>query len=55
MNASNSAPRKSTGKFRKSLGWLTEEWVLQLALVVAVVTVFVDGLISSGSGGHGII
>ena len=50
MNASNSAPVKSNGKFRKCFGWLIEEWVLQLALVIAVVTVLVDGFLSIGSG-----
>ena len=50
MNASNSVHGKSNGRVRKYLGWLAEEWVLQLALVIAVVTVLVDSFVSIGHG-----
>ena len=47
MNAGNAAPRK-IGRVRKILGFLAEEWVVQLTLVAAVVTVIVDGFLSLG-------
>jgi hypothetical protein len=50
MNAKDAAPRKNEGRLHKKLGWLMEEWVVQLALVFAVVTVLVDGLLSLGGG-----
>ena len=41
-------PRKA-----RRFAWIFEEWVFQVALVVAVITVVVDGVLSIG--GHGIV
>ena len=47
MNAGKAAPRK-IGRVRKVVGFLMEEWVIQLTLVFAVATVIVDGFLSLG-------
>lgn len=41
-------PRKA-----RRFAWIFEEWVFQVALVVAVITVVVDGVLSIG--GYGIV
>ena len=43
-NATANPPRKA-----RRFGWIFEEWVFQIALVVAVVTVMVDGVLRSAA------
>jgi hypothetical protein len=43
-NATANPPRKE-----RRFGWIFEEWVFQIALVLAVVTAMVDGVLRIGT------
>jgi hypothetical protein len=43
-NATANPPRKG-----RRFGWIFEEWVFQIALVLAVVTAMVDGVLRIGT------